>query len=339
MAQASSHAVAAQRSKEIESRCGAGPIWDATSGIGADSLAVALNGRRVWSSDRDPRTLAFARANLEHGGLAAKCFVADATTHPLKELPAGVLVDPDRRPGGRRSLDPRRWSPTLEQSLRLADRVGAACLKLPPAFEANQLGDERAATTELTWLSWRGELAAVDAWCGSWAGQQSSPGREALAIDRNGTVARFAGQPEAVEPLAATEARAISWLANPDPALVRAGLLGTLAKREDMAPIAPSIGFLGGEQPARSGLLRCWRVLEAVSLDRKHIRRALGEHGIGPIQVLKRGHPDSAEVLARRFRGPGNKPGWLAVARLERGHLGFVLEAPVAEPASGLESS
>ena len=52
----------------------------------------------------------------------------------------------------------------------------------------------------------------------------------------------------------------------------------------------------------------------------------LARHDIGPVEVLKRGHPDPAEVLAKRFRGRGERRGWLAVARLAKGHLGWLLE-------------
>jgi hypothetical protein len=58
----------------------------------------------------------------------------------------------------------------------------------------------------------------------------------------------------------------------------------------------------------------------------KRVRRLLAEHDIGTLQVRKRGHPDTAEALARRLRGPGSRHGQLAVARLERGHLAYLLE-------------
>jgi hypothetical protein len=67
-------------------------------------------------------------------------------------------------------------------------------------------------------------------------------------------------------------------------------------------------------------------VLGSVALDRRRVRALLGEHDVGPLTVKKRGHPDSAEALARRLRGPGRRPGLLAVGRLERGHRAWLLD-------------
>ena len=44
------------------------------------------------------------------------------------------------------------------------------------------------------------------------------------------------------------------------------------------------------------------------------------------LEVKKRGHPDSAETLARRLRGSGSRRGWLVVTRLRQGHLALLVE-------------
>ena len=67
----------------------------------------------------------------------------------------------------------------------------------------------------------------------------------------------------------------------------------------------------------RSLLLRAFRVVEACACDPRAVRRMLDRHDVGPVEVRKRGHPEPAEVLARRFRGSGKRAGKLAVARLE----------------------
>ena len=59
----------------------------------------------------------------------------------------------------------------------------------------------------------------------------------------------------------------------------------------------------------------------------------LGKHGIGPVRVKKRGHPDPPSVLERRFRGPGSRRGRLVVARLERGHHAYLVDP---QPPSGV---
>jgi hypothetical protein len=153
-----------------------------------------------------------------------------------------------------------------------------------------------------------------------------------LALDGDGGLARLAGSPLEVSPLAPEEARSVAWLAEPDPAVIRAGLVGRLAAEQDLAPLGPGLAYLGGERRPSSPLLRAWRVLGTSALDRKRVRGLLREHDVGPLTVKKRGHPDSAQVLATRVAGPGSRPGLLAVARLARGHLALLLEAPSPTP-------
>ena len=125
------------------------------------------------------------------------------------------------------------------------------------------------------------------------------------------------------------------YIADPDPAIVRSGLLGLLASQQQLAPLAPRLGYLGGDQPPNSAFLRAFRVLDVVSLDRKKVRKMLREHDIGPIAVRKRGHPEPAEVLARKLRGDGARRGELLIARLDSGHRAYLVEAyePEAEEA------
>lgn len=329
--QASSHAVATHRAAHAARHAPDAFVWDATCGVGADSVAFARAGLRVVSSDLDPFTLGCALHNLRHHGLPARPVLADAATAPLRA--DAILLDPDRRPEGRRTLDPARWSPSLATSLELTRRFGTGCIQLAPASDPalidspGALGSERS-RIHMQWTSLRGGLATLDLWCGNWAGDGTGITREVVALDGLGGSTRFEGRPEERSALSGEAARSIEWLANPDPAVIRSGLLGTLARREGLAPLAPAIAFLGGDHAPVTPLLRAWRVLGSAPLDRKRVRALLREHDIGPVQILKRGHPERAEVLARRFRGPGQRQGWLAIARLDRGHLAYLVEAP-----------
>ena len=120
------------------------------------------------------------------------------------------------------------------------------------------------------------------------------------------------------------------WIAEPDPALIRSGLLGALAHEQGLAPLAPEIAYLGGDHPPHSPFLRGYEVLGGAPLDRRRVRRLLAEHDVGPLVAKKRGHPEPAEALAKRFRGSGSRRGWLLVARLEGGHRAYLVN-PAAD--------
>jgi len=129
--QATTTAVASFRAQHIHAR-GTSCVWDATCGLGSDSIALAQHGVRVVASDLDPETVACARANLERYGTRVIVVRADAVEAPTRA--AGILLDPDRRSVRRRAADPGDWSPTMEQALTLARKFDGACIKLAPAF-------------------------------------------------------------------------------------------------------------------------------------------------------------------------------------------------------------
>ncbi len=331
LAQASSEVVARRRAACITAWAPSASVLDATCSIGADSVALALDGAQVVSCDRDLACVELTRANLQSHGRRALVAVADAAEPAVSsDL---YLCDPDRRGDGRRSLDPREWSPTLEAALRAAARFSGACLKLAPAIDPAALKEAEAVALPTSlprrreWLSRSGELVEVALWTGVLAGDAPAE-RVATRLDRGGAEATFAGRPTAVAPLTEAAASEARWIADPDPALLRAGLLGTLAAALGLAPLAAQIAYLGGMERPASPFLRVWRVVGSCPLDRKRVRALLAEHDVGPLRVRKRGHSDPPEVLERRFRGRGTRTGDLLVARLERGHRAYLVEAP-----------
>ena len=327
--QASAELVARWRAQRIVERAPNGVVLDATCGIGADSCALGLAGARVVSADLDPESACFARANLEHHGLRAEVLRADANAPAARaDL---LLLDPDRRSAGRRDLDPERWSPPLSRALELAARFSGACLKLAPGLDAQLLVEAERAHLEATrprrreWLSRAGELVELCLWTGELAGPDPAE-RQATRLDADGRVHVLRGAPGSIQALTTDEAADIRWLADPDPAVIRAGLLEVLAAQHGLAPLASRIAYLGGATRPASPFLRVWRVLGSAALDPRRVRALLAEHAVGPVQVRKRGHPDRPEALERRFRGRGPRRGELVIARLERGHRAFLVE-------------
>jgi len=335
--QATCEAVASERARRIHELCPDATVLDATAGIGGDALELARAGLSVVISDRDPRTVLFARENLAAVDGRGRAVVADALRPAVRaDL---VLVDPDRRgpgesgPGGgsadRRTLDPERWSPRLSEAVAVASRFAGGCLKLAPALDPDRVRLPADLAHRWRWVSWRGELMETALWTGVLAPEHATAPREREAVVlRPAETLSVIGEPIAIAPLEPAEAERVRWLCDPDPAVVRAGLLGLVARRAGAAPLAPGIGFLGATEEPASGPYRTWRVVATTTADRRRVRRMLAEHDVGPVEVLRRGHPESPAELARAWRGTGARRGVVAVARLERGHLVLLLESP-----------
>lgn len=327
--QASGQLAAESRARRVASLCPDGLVWDATCGLGSDAVACQRAGLEVAASDRDPLTAGHARANLGRHGPARVVIAAAAEARDVVRA-RNVLLDPDRRPGGERTLDPRRWSPDLDSCLAMARRHSGGSIKLAPAHSPGE-AELHAPGLEWEWVSADGELVELRAWTGQLA-RDGEPGlRSVLLLRRGAPEIEWRALPGRCEPMRSDELESLRVLAEPDPAVLRAGLLESLAAPMGLRPIAPRCAYLGSCEeleptPKEDRRLRSWRVLGTCSLDRKRVRKLLGEHDVGPLTVKKRGHPDPAEALARRFSGPGARPGLLAVARLERGHVAILLE-------------
>jgi len=331
--QATPQVVAMRRARKLQMASGTYPIWDATCGIGADSVALARLGQIPVSSDADAEHARFAQANLHAQGVEPRVIVARAESLPLREIGA-LVVDPDRRVRGKRSLEVDEWSPTLAECVALARRASGACIKLAPAIAPSLvealLGREADLRYSMEWVSLDGELREVALWTGVFASEEA---RNATWLGSGGEEGSLSGIPLEVEAWSPPEAREVRWLADPDPSIVRAGLLGLAAQEAGLRPLAPRLGYLGGREAPPEGPWRAWQVLDCAPLDTRRVRAMLREHDIGSLQVRKRGHPDRAEVLERRLRGKGRRRGHLAVARLEDGHAAYLL-GPGSEPGA-----
>jgi hypothetical protein len=334
--QATHGQIAAARARHLSERLGAARGWllDATCGLGAEALALCSAGLPTLAADRE---LDLARAcahNLQAFGFpGGRVLVADALAPPAR--PDWWLFDPDRRAGGPRSLDPEAWSPPLSAALERARAGRGAVFKLAPASAPEQLHSPGKQDHAWVWTSVDKELKELALYTGELAaglGPGGQPGRREAWALRQGQLLRFssldAGPRElpAVEPKALGEVRA---LGEPDPALVRAGLLGALGRSLGLKALGPGIGWLAGEEldlRAAAPWLEGFRVLGNVPADRKAVRSLLAQHDIGPVQLQARGAGAPTEELAQRFAGPGQRRGILFVARTLAGRRALLVE-------------
>ena len=323
--QSTRESVARERARRIAAMAPDCRVLDATCGLGADARAVSEMGMTVVAADRDPSIARCARANLAGSRTAHVVVQAEATAPPLDPGRAFLVIDPDRRAEGERELDPERWSPPFSAVRALASRFRGACIKLSPAFDMGELGGWEEGSVLAQWVSEQGELCEANLWTGVGAGPEAGL-REAVALAADGSRARLAGVPIPAAGHLSENSSGNFWLFDPNPAVVRAGLVGNLAREQGWRAVDPHLAYLTGPAPSATPLARGWRVLEVVSADPRRVREALGRHGFGPVEVRKRGHPEPAEVLAAAFRGSGARRGLVAVARTEEGHVAFVLE-------------
>lgn len=320
--QASSHPAAAHRAGRLAPL---GPVLDLGCGAGGDLTRLAAAGAAVTGLEADPLAAALARTNLAALGLAGEVITG---RFPAMPLPAhrALFVDPARREGGsggRRHRDPRAFSPAPAQIAPLLAAAEAWCLKWGPALPLDPaalagaggpLAGLAPGDWELETVSWRGELREALFWGG--AARRGAPRTATLLVGGIGDWRALSYQGEAVQPPpapAATGASAGPWVHEPDPALIRAGLVDAFAAEHGLAPLAPDIAYLAGEA-VDSPYLRRWRILEILPLSLGSLQTALDRRGAGSLVLKKRGFPLDPETLRPRLRV--GEPGGPAVTVL-----------------------
>jgi len=316
--QATRAPVAARRAVRLKDS-GVRHAADLCCGIGADTLAMARAGLRVTAVDADPLTAAVAAANMSALGLADRVDVrcADATTVDLGDVDA-VFCDPARRAdgSGRRTFDPRAYSPPWDFVLGLADRVPATVLKLGPGIDHALIP----ADPEAEWVSVDGDLVEAALWFGPLA---DVPRR--ATVLRGDTATGLTGT--GAEPARVGEVR--RFLYDPDPAVVRAHLVAAFASTVDAELADPRIAYCYADRALSTPYSRCFEVLHLMPFSLKRLRTALRDREIGVLEIRKRGSALEPEKLRRDLRLAGAGTATLVLTRVANEPTALICQ-PVA---------
>lgn len=315
--QASSTPVANYRAERFK-EAGFQEVHDPCCGMGSDSIAMAEAGLKVHAADKDAVAVHFAGANAEVAGVRERI---DFRVAEVDEEPPGegaLLLDPARRRGSRRIMNPEDWSPTPEIIRRLIEGRPGVCMKLSPAVDMARLLELFPVPDEIEILSFRGEAKENVFWYGQLA---SGAARRATILPSGDT---YAGDEHAQAPVGELGA----WLHDPDPALVRAGLLGAYAEEHGMRVLDPEIAYLSSDEEVDSPFVDSFRVLASESLDPRKMKAMMREHEVGSLEIRKRGIAERPQTLEQRIlpKKFGSRRLTLFATRIGDRHLGILAE-------------
>lgn len=347
--QATDGRVSAWRAAAIARWAGPGDwVWDATAGLGAEALALAEAGVRVVASDRDPLVARVLGWNL--GGCALQ---ADALAAPSRTPPAGLVFDPDRRPGdgsaargragaGRGRLDPDAFEPPLATWRALLAGARGAVVKLPPGLDPAALAELTADRPHrLVWVEAAGELRELGLWLGEWAsaafwGVPAEARRLAVVLTGK---AYAPADPVRAHTLAGTADPLDAPLDAPPTHLIevaratrRAGLAPTAARTAaaDAAPLDAEGHYFATTGPATTtAFASAFRILGTTTLDTRAARKLLRAHAVGPLTIKKHGLELTADQLAKKLGhkpAAGAAPGLVVAAPTPDGRRLFLVE-------------
>ncbi len=289
-------------------------LADLTAGIGGDAVSFARH-MPVLAVERDPRTMAVLQANRISLGLekSIRPVLADSTV-PGWKLPGGAVLflDPARRTSSGRVYSIHRYTPDFLPFLKQLDRTAGIVVKVSPAVkmdEIEQLG------AEVEFISTGGELKEA----ALWFGPPAQTRRRATVLPEGCSLTDGFPCEDAVTGLK-------EYLYEPDPAVLRAGLVQHLACQLGASRIEPSISLLTSNGNMQSVFARCYRVVEVIPFGLKRIRAALRERGVGSVTLKKRGSAVDTPSFEKQLRLRGDNHATVLLTRTQHGKVALVIE-------------
>ena len=322
------------------SRAGIAHVADLGCGIGADALAMAAIGMTVTAVEIDEVTAALATYNLAifdtvtviHSGaedvdiaaLAANAAAAsDSPDVPLTPAEAepigGVYLDPARRTSGHANTErltrSEDYSPPLDFAFGLAHRYPTG-IKLGPGFDRDLIP----ADAEAQWVSVDGDVVEL----GLWFGPLARPGitRSALILDATGTHEMSASADS--EDVEAGELGA--YLYEPDGAVIRARLIGDLARGIGAHMISERIAYLTSDTSTPTPFARGFRLVAEFPLDVKTLAREMHARNIGTLEIKKRGIDIDPAEFRKLLKLKGTESATLFLTRVGEKRVALLAE-------------
>lgn len=329
--QATRLGVAARHAQRMRA-AGMDAVADLGCGIGGDALAFAGAGLDVLAVDADEVTAAIAAYNLAPFASTASVIHATAeeamTRHHAADEPhrgsrdpdggatsrwrggAGqaVWMDPARRTSGHsetRRVSADDYSPSLDWAFDVASHMPTG-IKLGPAHDRDALPDD----CEAQWVSADGSVVELVVWTGALA--RDGIRRSALIVRGERSYELTAGADAEDAPVRELGA----YLHEPDGAVIRARLIGDVARSLEAGMLDEHIAYLTSDAALTSPFVQSFRVRETMPANPKAISAVLKREGIGTLEIKKRGVDIDPAAFRRKLTLKGDASATLILARI-----------------------
>jgi hypothetical protein len=319
--QASSWDVSTYRARRFQ---GFGSLLDLGCSIGGDTLALVGVAPTI-GIDLDPLRLVMAHENVRAlNAIHPVAFLqADLSAPlPLSPLPSSTALyfDPARRADGRRLFSVQDYHPPLSVVRDWLASYPALGVKLSPGVHLDEIAGYEA---ELEFISLRGELKEAVLWFGP---LKTTSRRATILPGPHSMVSDSDSQQS--PPLAVDEPR--PYIYEPDPAILRAGLVRDLGVQLDAVQLDPDIAYLTADERKPTPFARAWVVEDWFPFGLKRLRATLRERGVGRVTVKKRGSPIQPEELIRDLRLSGESERVIFLTHL-RGKPITIIALPIRD--------
>lgn len=300
--QASGETISRYRAERF---AGSGSVADLGCGLGGDTLGLAAHSS-VAAVDVDPLRLALAEQNLAAYGYRERVtFIQDDLTRMQLPRVEAFFFDPARRAGGHRRFSVHDYQPPLSLVREWLTHTPAIAVKISPGVDLAEIADY---DCEVEFISESGDLKECTLWLGPF---KTTSRRATLLPGRHTLIAN----PQSLAPTSLP----LRYLYEPDPSVLRAGLVTTLAAQLNAHQLDPDIAYLTADTLTTTPFARTFLIEAAIPFQLKRLRERLRALRVGQVTVKKRGSPLEPEGLIRQLRlsGPESRIVFLTHVRGE----------------------
>ncbi|MFZ0324925.1 MAG: SAM-dependent methyltransferase [Actinomycetes bacterium] len=282
---------AAAPDEVIDLGCGLGSDLDALSTV-ADAVGV----------EQDRATALMAAHNVP----AALVVTETAESYVARTRPGrttAVFADPGRRRGGRRVLDPDRWSPPLPWVMGLPfDDLG---IKVAPGIDHALVPEG----WETEVVSADGDVVEAALYRGglrtTGARRRATLLRRAQRDDPDGPILTHTltdGDLPAGDPAVVPVGPVGAFLYEPDGAVIRAGLVAAVVVQVAGRLLDPTIAYVTADTLVACPFATAYRVEDVLPFSLKRLRAAVRALDARSVTIKKRGSAVDPEQLRRQLR-------------------------------------
>lgn len=283
-------------------------VVDLCSGAGGDAIALAARGPIV-AVDSNPLQLVRLQWNAEVYGVDQKIEFQQGLAETIDISNKWVHIDPDRRPDllskglSGRIQRIEDLAPPFEVLQNIMQQSRGGAIKLSPA--SNFGGKFPDAEIELISLS--GECKEATVWFGELAGE--APFRATILPEG----ASLAGHPLSVMTRVEPPGH---YIFDPDPAVVRSGLVDVMADQLDLWRLDDAEEYLTGSEPTLSPFVQTFEIEQIVSGNERELKAAIRERGYRELEIKCRHVRVDANQLRKKLPLGNGPAGVLFVARI-----------------------
>ncbi len=286
---------------------------DLCCGNGIDLVNIAQNKEKVYAVDLSNNALMCSRYNSGINKLDNIEFL-NMKAEDFDKIVEGVFLDPDRRPEERRVIQGEDISPNFEEIIKIIKKYQNVVVKLSPVFDYQSAEVPFNHTWEF--ISEDKIMKEILLCTGEFATHNVS--KKVVLLPE----AIFLENQETVNVTAIKK-----YIYDPDPAIIRSGLVQDLAHELKLSLINKHLSILTSEVILKSKFIRGYEVIDSFHYNKKSLQKYVKENEIGKLVIKVRGFPERPNQILQKLKLSGKGQSLIYLIRMDKEFLCLILNA------------